>query len=112
MTVASVILALLLDKILGEPSRLHPLVGFGLLVKAVENQLYSNSKISGLFAVLLLLVPFGFMAWIAQKASVSWLINIVLLYLAIGWQSLNAHAEQVRLALVAGDISLARQKVT
>jgi cobalamin biosynthesis protein CobD/CbiB len=46
-SILSVLLALALDKLLGEPRRFHPLVGFGNLVKALERLFYADSKLRG-----------------------------------------------------------------
>ena len=42
MTLLFIVLAVLLDWLLGEPTRRHPLVGFGRLTKLVETRLYSS----------------------------------------------------------------------
>ena len=38
------VLALLLDKYLGEPRRFHPLVGFGKLANNIEKRLYGTAS--------------------------------------------------------------------
>ncbi|MFT6408529.1 MAG: adenosylcobinamide-phosphate synthase, partial [Arenicella sp.] len=39
MTLLSISLALLLDQLIGEPKRYHPLVGFGYCAKQIEQRL-------------------------------------------------------------------------
>ena len=55
--------AVLLDRWLGEPLRLHPLVGFGRIASAVEVRFNSDAhtplrqRLYGIVAVALLLLP-------------------------------------------------------
>ncbi|WP_343481618.1 adenosylcobinamide-phosphate synthase CbiB [Chromobacterium vaccinii] len=114
-------IALLLDRLLGEPPRWHPLVGFGRLVKAMERLAYPAApeaepvwrmRLRGAAAISLLILPFTLLAW--ALAKLPWLgaiVPIVLLYLAVGAQSLAQHAEVVRKALADGDLALARERV-
>ncbi len=111
--------AALLDRALGEPRRWHPLVGFGWLVQRVEalgygppDLSYSARRERGIFAVMLLLVPFTIAAWLlAWLPLIGLAVALGLLYLAIGARSLTEHAEAVAAALQTGDLPLAREKV-
>lgn len=103
--------ALLLDFWLGELRRFHPLVGFGNLAKMVEHWLYADSALRGLIAVLLLLVPFTLIITLTQTLSWHWVLDILLLYLAIGWKSLGIHAKLVQNALMADNLPDARHQV-
>lgn len=102
--------ALLLDVVLGEPRRLHPLVGFGNLVKLIEKVFYRNSVISGAFAILILLLPLVALTLLIERVPAAWAvaINALVLYLTIGWRSLNTHAIRVREQLTANDLPAAR----
>ncbi|AUH51969.1 cobalamin biosynthesis protein [Chromobacterium sp. ATCC 53434] len=114
-------LALLMDRLLGEPPRWHPLVGFGRLVKAVERLAYPSApeaepvwriRLRGAAAISLLILPFALLAWaLAKPPWLGAIVPIVLLYLAVGAQSLAQHAEVVRKALADGDLALARERV-
>ncbi|MCF6324418.1 MAG: adenosylcobinamide-phosphate synthase CbiB [Gammaproteobacteria bacterium] len=98
----------MLDACFGEPRRYHPLVGFGNLVQWLERQLYADSRLRGLITVLFVLLPFTLLAyWFAGE----FIIEIVLLYLAIGWRSLEQHAQNVHQALADNDLPKARQQV-
>lgn len=105
--------ALLIDACLGEPRRWHPLVGFGRLAQAVEKRLYSDSVLRGALALCLLLLPVTLFTALLEALSESraWAFapELLLLYLAIGWRSLNDHGEAVRKALVENDLAGARQ---
>lgn len=105
--------AILLDAALGEPRRWHPLVGFGRLAGAIERRLYHDSVAAGLLALMLLALPLTLAAMTLYllPAAVQMLSGGILLYLAIGWRSLDQHAAQVQQALAADDLPLARHSV-
>lgn len=120
MAPATALLAVLLDRLLGELRRWHPLVGFGTLTQRAEIWFYGpNSagplarRLRGAFAVALLVGGFALAAALAHRGlgSWAWLLDAVLLYLAIGARSLGQHAAAVRLALDAGDLDAARRSV-
>lgn len=101
--------ALVLDTVLGEPRRFHPLVGFGRFAQALEHRLYADSVVRGAVAVLLLLAPLTLLAMLTQWLPWGIVIDVLLLYLAIGWNSLSAHAKRVRDALARDDMPSARR---
>ncbi|MDD5241092.1 MAG: adenosylcobinamide-phosphate synthase CbiB [Sulfuricella sp.] len=109
------VLAVVLDRLLGEPRRWHPLVGFGYLAQQVEAKLHgsTNRRWRGLLAVAVLVGGFTFLAFLAQRSlgSWAWLLDAILLYLAIGAASLKQHAEAVRRALQNSDLDTARRSV-
>lgn len=115
-TVIVVILALLLDHFLGEAKRWHPLVGFGHLTGAVEQALYGPDQVSalsrrlrGILALTVLLLPLTALCWlVTQQLENTMLVDIIILYLAIGARSLTLHARQVRDALVQQKLESAR----
>ena len=96
----TVLAAVSLDRLLGEPRRFHPLSGFGNLTKRVERLLYGAADTSaamryarGIVAVCTLLVPLALIAaWLQQLAIFGVLFSIVLLYFAIAPRSLGEHA--------------------
>lgn len=109
--------ALLFDKLLGEPRRWHPLVGFGNFATLIEQRLNITSR-SGMSQRM-----FGVLAWLIAISP--WLIIVfplwqydvlrpfisaLVLYLALGMQSLDEHASRIQQALQAGDLALARQR--
>jgi adenosylcobinamide-phosphate synthase len=104
----------LLDRLLGEPGRLHPLVGFGRLANAAERVLRSGApghplgnRLCGLVAWLLIVVPcVALAAWFAHP-----LLDALLLWLALGGRSLGEHARAIAAPLAAGDLPGARQAV-
>src|SRR5690606_38154946 len=86
--------ALLLDRWLGEPARFHPLVGFGNWVAWLERGLNRTTerplagRILGVLALLLalsaLLVISALLLWLYQQTpALFWLAQIIILYSCI-----------------------------
>lgn len=105
--------AVLLDHLLGEPRRMHPLVAFGRLVDRLERWLnHGQSRTRGVVAWVLAVLPLTLLAWVLSSLpGVGWLASLGLLYLSIGLRSLAEHARPIAAALRAGDLPLARQRV-
>lgn len=92
-----------LDALLGEPRRFHPLVGFGKLAHVVEARLnrVAAHRLHGVLGVVLLLFPVTALAvWLCKFSP---LVDVLLLYFAIGHKSLHLHARAVLDALRVGD---------
>ena len=112
MTALMMALAVAIDWLLGEPRRWHPLVGFGRITRAVEARLYRvDSRLRGVLGVGVLALPitasFALLRW--QFAVAAPVIDIALLYFALGHRSLHEHAQPIAAALKAGDLALAQQ---
>jgi len=109
--------AVSLDFIFGEPRHFHPLVGLGWLVRRLEHLLYGAASsrmnyVRGIAAVLLLLVPLvAFAAWLQSLVIIGTIFSVVVLYFAIAPRSLREHAENVARALQANDLPSARSAV-
>jgi adenosylcobinamide-phosphate synthase len=125
-TLTAFAVALLLDHLLGEPKRWHPLVGFGALAQSVEQFFYAKIAnnaprrgarekelrdfISGIVAVLLLLLPLTILAyWVIRFTPYAWLFETLILYFTLGARSLNEHATKVCHALLRGKSNEARR---
>jgi adenosylcobinamide-phosphate synthase len=112
--------AVLLDRLLGEPRRFHPLAGFGNLARDIEKIFYGAAVVSpvmrrmrGIAAVCVLLIPFVTLAVMLQRLPLfGILFSIVVLYFAIAPRSLREHAERVADAFAAGDLPDARRQVS
>ena len=102
--------AVLLDRLLGEIPRFHPLVGFGNLVAALEKRLNRRTRLAGIVSWLLAVLPaFGLALWLRPYAPFA--VDVALLYFALGAQSLAEHAEAVAKPLREGRLDEARQRV-
>jgi adenosylcobinamide-phosphate synthase len=103
--------AVVLDALLGEPRRWHPLVGFGRLVHGVEKRLNTESRrgsprarFYGIAGVVVLLLPLGALGWwLCRLPGIGPVIDVLLLYFAIGHRSLHEHARAVSSALDANN---------
>ena len=108
--------AFALDRLLGEPSRWHPLIGFGGLASRIEGALNRGGegrrRMAGVLAWALVVLPFVALAGALKPAGVGgWLLDVLLLYLALGGRSLAEHAERVGADLQRGDLAAAREHV-
>lgn len=128
-------LAVLLDMLLGEPRRLHPLVGFGNIAGWVDSHLFRldllkpaatepcdatwdvsaqiNQRLIGIVAVTVTVAPFVLAThWLASiNGAMQLTTGLILLYLSIGSRSLFEHAARVEQALTVGDLDEARHRV-
>ena len=112
MTLLLVVAALLLDQLLAEPKRWHPLVGFGRLADSIEHLLNRGGYryLKGLLALLLVVAPLAWLAhWLSQQFGL--IVDLLLLYLAVGAKSLVQHLKQVIMVLQQGTLEQARTQV-
>ncbi|HEV7986162.1 MAG TPA: adenosylcobinamide-phosphate synthase CbiB [Steroidobacteraceae bacterium] len=109
-----------LDRLLGEPRRWHPLVGFGTCAQRMEFLLHPgenagavHTRWRGSLAVLLAVVPAtALAAWTIESVPrVGVVLQVVLLYLTLGHRSLHQHALPVAAALGREDLPAARRLV-
>lgn len=108
--------AVVLDFILGEPERFHPLVGFGWLANRIESKLnpknrqeLSSQRLLGLVGLILLIAPFILLAFeLSKTPMIGFIVDTLLLYFAIGHKSLHEHARAVSRALFNQDIAAAK----
>lgn len=112
--------AVILDHLLGEPRKWHPLVGFGQMVVGVEQRLNRHSDrparavAAGLLGVVVLCLPVVMLAFFAEAWLEGWLllaVQAVVLSLALSMRGLAEHGRAVSEPLAAGDIDLAREQV-
>ncbi|KQQ42424.1 cobalamin biosynthesis protein CobD [Duganella sp. Leaf126] len=108
----------LLDLLLGEARRWHPLVGFGNLAMALERRLnrgtgrarFRRGILAWLLAVLPVTVMAALLVWTAATVSV-WLaaaMHAAMLYVCLGLRSLREHNLPIAQALAASDLPQAR----
>jgi adenosylcobinamide-phosphate synthase len=103
-----------LDRLLGETPRWHPLVGFGKWADTIERAFNRGAwrRANGACAWVLAVAPWTALAgWAHGKGLAGWLLDVALLYLALGGRSLAEHAGRVLAGLRAGDLAAARAHV-
>lgn len=114
--------ALLLDRWLGEPVRFHPLIGFGHMANRMEKTLNLRGlsplcgKLAGVVGVLGLVVPIVGLVlflphWLKLPFYITYLLDSLILYLAIGQKSLYEHTVPIARALAQKDLNTARKQV-
>ncbi len=112
--------AVLIDALLGEPRRWHPLVGFGRLATWLEGRLYGSATASpaarrgrGGLALAALVLPASASAALLAglPGATGAAVSAALLYLALGHRSLRQHAAAVAEALHRDDLPAARARV-
>ncbi len=121
-TALAVIAAVLLDALIGEPKRWHPLVGFGNLSNHLERRLNMcinplKARIFGLLSWLTLLMPCVAISYTATHTplmggAIAWFADMLLLYFAIGSHSLMQHAQQIYQPLLQHDLKKARRALS
>ncbi|UCV03820.1 adenosylcobinamide-phosphate synthase CbiB [Dechloromonas denitrificans] len=102
--------AVALDRLFGEVRRWHPLVSFGHLAAAIEQRLNRRTRFAGLLAWLLAVGPGVALAALLRPLA-PFIVDVVLLYFALGARSLAEHAEAVARPLREGRLEEARQRV-
>jgi len=110
-------IAVALDLALGEPRRLHPLVGFGRCAQAVERRLNRGGRAARVWlgggALLVVTAPPVAAIAALNCAPLHWTAAVaadaLVLYFALGLQSLGRHAHAVAAVLGAGDLARARE---
>lgn len=102
----------LLDILLGELPRWHPLVGFGRCANFVERMLNrgQHRHVRGLLAWLLVVMPGVAIAYgLTALGALGLALHGLLLYFCIGLRSLREHTQPIAEALQQGDLLRARQ---
>lgn len=110
-TPLAMLVAVLLDALLGEPRRAHPLVAFGHLAVRIESRWHADRRVAGVAAWCAAVLPAVAAAWLLCRWLPGWLggmFSAVVLYLALGLRSLGEHARPVAEALEAGELDAAR----
>lgn len=107
-------LALLLDYFLGEPTRFHPLVGFGNFSNWIESKINTGNFLflKGVIAWSIAVIPITFIIYYLDQQIGGLWVGIICGWLAIGWRSLKNHGIAVTQALKNNDLQKARLKTS
>jgi adenosylcobinamide-phosphate synthase len=121
VTAACAIAGVLLDRLLGEPRRAHPLVAFGNFAGWLERrfnppsrQTHAATRATGLLAWGVAVLPAVALAAWARTPGAAWAVavDVLLLWFAIGARSLGEHARAVSVPLAGGDLAAARLRAS
>ncbi len=119
-----IMVAVILDRCLGETKRFHPLAGFGYLAQRIEtlfNTGFSGrwtGRLVGMAGWSLLVLPLPAVYWfindwfIKDGNPLFWFADCFIVYLALGLQSLNQHALDIDRPLRKDDLGGARKAVS
>lgn len=107
------ILGVLLDRLLGEVPRWHPLVGFGWCAAWLEKRFNRTSSgiLPGSLCWLLLAGMPALGAAMVADLQHAWILDSLALYLALGHRALHEHGMAVANALARHDLPEARRRV-
>ncbi|WP_242603206.1 adenosylcobinamide-phosphate synthase CbiB [Marinomonas sp. MED121] len=116
------LLALIMDRVLGEPKSWHPLITFGRWVDQCQawcqlplSWSAFSQRLFGVFAWLLAVVPLLLLWELLESLLPTLILNalaVVIVYFSIGWQSLREHGLAIANPLLKGDLIQARIAVS
>ncbi|KWI82414.1 cobalamin biosynthesis protein [Burkholderia ubonensis] len=107
------VIAVIVDRVVGEPSAAHPLVAFGRLAARIEAALNTGrrGRLTGIAAWLAAVAPPVLIAaWlaVALPAPLAAALHVALLWFALGAKSLADHLAPIAAALFRHDLPGAR----
>jgi len=91
----------LVDRLLGDPARFHPVAGFGQVALALERLLWMPRRVAGVAHTLALVAPVVALARFPGLGS-------IVVWTALGGRSLERAALRLAAALRGGDLAVAR----
>lgn len=105
------------DRAFGDPSRLHPVAGFGMLALTLERRLYRDDRMAGTAYSAVLVGSTAALGLLADRLTrASPAAQIVLTgattWAVLGGRSLSREAERVNAWLDADDLPAAREQLT
>ncbi|MGE9808689.1 adenosylcobinamide-phosphate synthase CbiB [Janibacter sp. G1551] len=122
---SGLVLGFVLDRLLGDPERLHPVAGFGQIALAVERRLWAPSRARGVAHEALLVTPVILLGALltpgarpcgragtdlGQKAATA-LVVAGSTWVVLGGRSLEREADLLHGMLTRGELDAARDRV-
>jgi adenosylcobinamide-phosphate synthase len=98
-----------LDRLLGDPARLHPVAGFGRLAGTVERRTYADSRAAGVLHTALLV---GGVTALGRAVPERTLAVAACTWAVLGGRSLASEARAVHDLLTRDDLPGARERLT
>lgn len=105
------------DRILGDPTRLHPVAGFGRLAAGLEQRMWADDRAIGLAYTSILVGGTGGTGLLAERLTrhhpvARTLLTAATTWAVIGGRSLGREAQHVHAHLAADDLPAARLQLT
>lgn len=105
------------DRVFGDPSRFHPVAGFGTVAGSLEQRMYRDSRTTGIAYASILVggtAAAGLVAerLTAQRPFARTLITAAATWAVLGGRSLSREAERVHAWLDADNLPAAREQLT
>ncbi len=104
------------DQLFGDPSRWHPVAGFGRLATALEDRTYADDRLHGAVHVAVLVGGTAALGVVAARSArnpvLATLATAATTWTVLGGRSLARESEAVAADLDAGDLAAARLQVS
>lgn len=106
----------LLDRLVGDPRRFHPVAGFGRLAAAVETQTYADRRVAGVAHVALLVGAATGLGTLLQRSTAGrpvarFVVATAATWTVLGGRSLSREAGILSDQLHRGDLAAARRQI-
>lgn len=115
MSAPGMLLGWMADEVLGDPSRWHPVAGFGRMAGKAEEIWYADSRTRGVVQIAVLAGGLTGVAALADRATrrTPWgaLLTATTCWAVLGGRSLRREAEAMDALLASGDLAGARVRV-
>jgi len=106
---AALLAGLALDELLGDPTRLHPVAGFGRAARALERAVYRPTRAAGTaYTAVAVAVPTLAAAAVQRRLGRPGTLTAVVLTATLGGRTLRRTATRMADLLDAGDLAGAR----
>ncbi|SER33173.1 adenosylcobinamide-phosphate synthase [Mycobacterium sp. 88mf] len=105
---AGIAVGFLADLLLGDPTRGHPVAGFGTGAARLEKLTYADNRGAGVLHTGLLLGGLAGLGWAAGRGDRVW-VTAAATYVALGGTSLNRVGHQMATLLATDDVAGARR---
>lgn len=105
------------DRLMGDPTRFHPVAGFGRVAGALEQRLYADDRPTGVVFTALLVGGTGGLALAADRATrhhrlANTVLTAATTWTVLGGRSLGREGAQVHAHLGHDDLPAARRQLT
>ena len=105
------LLGFALDRVLGDPRRLHPVAGFGTIASRLEQRTYADARASGVVHEAVLVGGVFLLGRVLERRFPGAVVVAVSTWVVLGGRSLEREALAVAAHLDAEDLPAARRQV-